>query len=225
MEETRKLGYNLQFFADDAGNSSDEGSNDDSNSNSVDSTQENGDQNQASSESGEKTFTQTELSAVAAAEKKQGKQSILNMFGLKDEKTAKKQAEEFKKWQESQKTLETKLKDQESDLNAATQRAQNAENKLALITAGVNQESVDDVLAIALLKVSDEKDLSAVIEEMKKEPKYKGFFGKNGGSNGSNGTGTPAGHQGTGSGAKENLGERLGKARQGAAKKSNFFTN
>lgn len=226
MEETRKLGYNLQFFADEtSGSSSAEGSNDDSNGNNEDQTQGNGDQSQSKDESGQKTFTQAELSAVAATEKKQGKQSILNMFGVKDEKTAKQQAEEFKKWQESQKTLETKLKDQESSLNEATIRAQNAENKLALITAGVTPESIDDVLAIALLKVSDDKDLNTVLEDMKKEPKYKGFFGKSGSNGGSNGTGTPAGHQGTGSGAKENLGERLGKARQSSVKKSNFFTN
>jgi len=180
----------------------------------------NGNQNNPSGngETG-KTFTQAELSAVAATEKKQGKQSILNLFGMKSEKEAKEQAEAFKKWQESQKDTEQKLKDSQTAQAEAVAKATAAENKLALMMAGVNKDSLDDALAIAAMKVTDDKDLAAVLEEMKKEPKYKGFFG----TSGSSGTGSPAGHQGTGVGGTENLGERLGKKFSTAPKKSNFF--
>ena len=219
MKNDAFLPMNLQFFAEDDGanNNGDNG-----NGNGAEGSQ--GDQNTqaGNGETGEKTFTQAELSAVAASEKKQGKQSILNIFGVKDEKEAKSQAEAFKQWQESQKDLETKLKDSQTSLNEATTKAAAAENKLTLLMAGVNKDSLDDALAIAALKVTDDKNLETVLEEMKKEPKYKGFFT----TVGSAGTGNPDGHQGTGAGSTENLGERLGKlAVAGAPKKSNFFTN
>ena len=188
---------------------------------------ENQQQNQGSNEnSGEKTFTQSELSVVAATEKKQGKQAILNLFGLKDEKSAKAQAEEFKKWQEQQKTLDDKVKEQTTTIEETSKRAQLAENKLACVMAGVNKDSVEDALAIATLKVTEEKSLEAVLEEMKKETRYAGFFNSTN-SQGSKGTGTSAGHEGTGNtgGAVGNIGERLGKAKQATVKKSNFFTN
>lgn len=227
------LPMNLQFFADEgaggsagAGSNDNAGGNDGSNTGNNEGSNNNGNQTPPDNDdgkSGEKTFTQAELSAVAATEKKQGKQSILNIFGVKNEKEAKEQAEAFKKWQESQKDTEQKLKDSQTSLAEAQAKAQQAENKLALVTAGVNKDSLDDALAIAALKVTDDKDLAAVLEEMKKDPKYKGFFG----TAGSAGTGSSTGHQGTGAGSTENIGERLGKAAlsHAAPKKSNFFTN
>lgn len=225
MKYKNLLALNLQKFADDnAGNEG--GSSDTPN----DGGEDNGNQNQSNSgngngETGEKTFTQAELSAVAATEKKQGKQSILNLFGVKSEKDAKEQAEAFKKWQESQKDTEQKLKDSESNLAEANAKAAAAESKLACVMAGVNKDSIDDALAVASLKVTENKDLSAVLEEMKKEPKYSGFFSTS--SSSSNGTGTPDGHSGGagGNGSVENIGARLGKARNQEQKKSNFFKN
>ena len=96
MKHKTLIPLNLQFFAADpaTGGSTEGNEGSESNEGTNDSGNENGDQSQSSSgeESGEKTFTQAELSAVATAEKKQGKQSILNIFGVKDEKTAKEQA-------------------------------------------------------------------------------------------------------------------------------------
>lgn len=229
MKNDNLMKLNLQFFAEggdgDNGAGADDGAGAGSQGGNDGGSQ--GNQDNPAGDAGKagenKTFTQAELSAVAANEKKQGKQSIMNLFGVKDEKEAKAQAEAFKKWQESQKDLETKLKDSQTSLNEANTKAAAAENKLTLMMAGVNKDSIDDALAIAALKVTDDKDLNAVIEEMKKEPKYKGFFT----TAGSSGTGNPDGHQGTGAGgAGENIGERLGKlAVAGVPKKSNFFTN
>lgn len=230
MKNDALFKMNLQFFAEDGdgnnGAGADGGTGAGNQGGNDGGSQ--GNQNNPAGDAGKpgennKTFTQAELSAVAANEKKQGKQSIMNLFGVKDEKEAKEQAEAFKKWQESQKDLETKLKDSQTSLNEANSKAAAAENKLTLLMAGVNKDSIEDALAIAALKVTDDKDLNAVIEEMKKEPKYKGFFTVAG----SSGTGNPDGHQGTGAGgAGENIGERLGKlAVAGVPKKSNFFTN
>ena len=220
---------NLQFFAE-GGDGAGEGDN--AGAGAADAGQQgNGDQNHEggnSNKSGDdesgKTFTQAELSAVAATEKKQGKQSILNLFGLKSEKEAKEQAAAFKQWQESQKDTEQKLKDSQEATSEAEKRAATAEAKLACVTAGVQKDSIDDVLAIAATKVTDDKNLDAVLEEMKKDTKYKGFFTT---GTGSAGTGSSADHHkggaGTG-GMGENYGARLAKSKS-AKVKSAFFSD
>lgn len=224
MKNKLLMPYNLQFFAEGAdsgeGNPDDEGAGE-----GTDNQGAAGDQNQGGQDNGSKsgeTFTQEQMNAIAAREKSQGKNSILKMFGVKDEKTAKAQAEEFKKWQEAQKDTEQKLKDSEATAKDAESRATAAERKLSCVMAGVQKESIDDVLAIASAKVTDDKDLDAVLEEMKKEPKYKGFFGT--GSSG--GTGSSAEHKGgAGTGGTENIGARLGKAKSAEPQKSAFFAN
>ena len=218
---TKFFPMNLQFFAEGEGEGSEGEGAEGTGTQGAEGT---GDQNHPDNgESGE-TFTQEQVNAIASREKSQGKAAIMKMFGVKDEKTAKAQAEEFKKWQESQKNTEDKLKDSEKNLSEAESRAAAAEMKLSCVMAGVNKDSVDDVLAIATVKVTDDKDLDAVLEEMKKEPKYKGFFDSTNG--GSNGTGSSAEHKGgAGTGATTNLGERLGKQKSEGATKSAFFSN
>lgn len=214
---------NLQFFAEGEGSEGSNGEGD--NNSSQESNNGAGDQSQQGGNSGEKTFTQDDVNAIGAREKNQGKNSILKLFGCTDEKTAKAEAEEFKKWKETQKTDEQKRAEAEQQLkNSAAEsekRATAAENKLTLLTAGVTKESLDDALAIALLKVTEEKPLDKVLEEMKKEPRYAGFFGE-GSSNG--GTGSSADHTKGGQNNNGNIGERLAKNRLASASpKSNFF--
>lgn len=226
MENKLLIPMDIQFFAEGEGTSSEGAGEGTGTQGGSEGTQGNGDQNQGGQDddkSGdEKKFTQSELSAVAATEKKQGKQSILNIFGVKNEKEAKEQAEAFKKWQESQKDAETKMKDAQTAASDAEQRAIAAEAKLACVTAGVQKDCIDDTLAIASTKVTEDKDLNTVLEEMKKEPRYKGFFVASGSSSG---TGSSADHKtGAGTGGTENIGARLGKAKKTEAK-SSFFTN
>lgn len=190
----------------------------------------NGDQNQQQQQQNSgagKTFTQDEVTAIGTREKNQGKNSILKMFGCADEKTAKAEAEEFRKWKESQKTDEQKRNEAEQQLKDSAaeseKRAVAAENKLTALSAGVTTESLDDALAIALLKVTDDKPLDKVFAEMKKEPRYSGFFGSGSSNNG--GTGSSADHNKGQGGNKGNIGERLAQSRVASAPtKSNFFT-
>lgn len=183
-------------------------------------------QNQGTENTG-KTFTQDDVNAIGAREKNQGKSSILKLFGCTDEKSAKAEAEEFKKWKESQKTDEQKRSEAEQQLKDSAaeseKRAVTAENKLTALAAGVTTESLDDALAIALLKVTEEKPLDKVFAEMKKEPRYSGFFG--GGSSNNGGTGSSADHNKGQGGNKGNIGERLAQARvANTSAKSNFFS-
>lgn len=175
--------------------------------------------------SGTKTFTQDEVNTIGAREKSQGKNSILKIFGCADEKAAKAEAEEFKKWKESQKTEEEKKSEEKKKLedsaSESEKRAIAAENKLAALKAGVNSDSVDDALAIALLKVTDDKTLDKVFEEMKKESRYSGFFGT-GSSLG--GTGSSADHNRGGQGT-DNIGKRLAENKvKSTYVKSSFFS-
>lgn len=176
-------------------------------------------------DSGTKTFTQDEVNTIGAREKSQGKNSILKIFGCADEKTAKAEAEEFKKWKESQKTEEEKKSEEKKKLedsaSESEKRAIAAENKLTALTAGVSSDSIDDALAIALLKVTEEKTLDKVFEEMKKEPRYSGFFGK---GSSARGTGSSADHNRGGQGT-DNIGKRLAENKvKSTSVKSSFFS-
>lgn len=176
------------------------------------------------SQSTEKTFTQTEVTAMLSNEKHQGKNAMLNLFGLKNEKEAKTAAAAFKAWKDSQLTDEQKQQQAQDTATEADQRAQAAENKLACVIAGVNKDSLEDALAIALLKVTDDKNIDAVLTEMKAQDRYKGFFGED---TNSHGTGSDMGHRSNSSNSKENIGTRLASnvVQARTAKSSYFKTN
>lgn len=212
MEETKLLPFNLQFFGDDEG------------SEGVARTEGSEGKSTESEEKGaEKSFSQSEVSAIGAKEKAQGKSSILKLFGCADEEAAKKEAEEYKKWKATQQTETEKKETAEKALMAEQQRATAAENKLTALTAGITSESLEDALAIALLKVTDEKPLDKVLEEMKKEQKYSGFFGT---SSSGGGTGSSASHGKGAQGGKDNIGKRLAESRvKASVSKSSFFNN
>ena len=133
------LDYNLQFFAEGEGdnNNNDNGSN------------EGGNEDQNSNNSGEKTFTQAEVTAMMTKEKNEGKRSILKSLGYKSEEDIKKALEEYNKYLESKKTDEEKSKEElqkaNEAKNEAMQRASIAESKIACFEAGVNKDYIDDI--------------------------------------------------------------------------------
>lgn len=124
------------------------------------------------------TMTQAELSAKMAQEKKQGRLSILKGLGIDtdDAKTNKQIMEKFKKWSDGQKSELELAKEKAGKAEAAIKRAEMAERKLQVIADGIKATYVEDFLTIASSKVTEEKDFSDVMEEMKKDKKYKSFF-------------------------------------------------
>ena len=218
-EVKRMLPYNLQFFAakgdgdDDANGEND---NQDNNDNQDD------DNNPDSKcQQKEKVFTQSQVNAMMSREKKQGRQAALNALGFKTEDDAKKAIALLNALQDSQKSEEEKLDEkinkQKDDLSEAVKRAIVAENKLSCISANVKKEAIDDVLAIASTKISDEKDLDSVLEEMKKDTKYSSFF-----EGTKQGTGSNPGHSKQNDGV-EKMGARLAKSSAPIEKKSTYF--
>ena len=131
---------------------------------------------------------------MMAKEKNEGKRSILKSLGFKNEEDAQEAIKKYNEYIEKNKTEDEKNQEKltkaESDKNKALERAKNAENKLACFNAGISKDYIDDVLAIASFKISDDKNIDDVLSDMKKDSKYSTFFG----DTGSNGTGSTPGH-------------------------------
>lgn len=87
---------------------------------------------------------------------------------------------EFRKWQESQKSDAEKhaaaISKAEKAKLAAEQKAADFEAKYTAMLKGVNAEAVEDVIALARVKVSDDVTLDDAISEVIK--KYPSFTSK-----------------------------------------------
>ena len=228
--DNRTMLMNLQHFAEPSDQDKDD--HDDNEDDDSDGDDHNDDSDDEGSKDNEKKFTQAEMTATAAKEKKQGRAAAFREMGFKSEKEAKAQLEAFRKYQESQLTPEQKtaaqIQQANDDKSEAEKRAEAAENKLAAIQAGVKKDAVDDAVAIAMMKVEEGKSLEDVLGEMKTQPRYKGFFDgsddedDNGGKGG---TGTSVRHKSSKK-DEDGIGKRLGQAQvngNAAAKKSSFF--
>lgn len=229
-----RMATNLQFFASsgdqnrDEGDDQDNNGDDDSNGDDHDDDSDEGDKD---SKDNEKKFTQADMTATAAKEKKQGRAAAFREMGFKSEKEAKAQLEAFRKYQESQLTPEQKtaaqIQQAKDDKSDAEKRAEAAENKLAAIQAGVKKDAVDDAVAIAMMKAEDGKSLEDVLGEMKTQPRYKGFFDgldDDDDNGGKSGTGTSVRHKSSKK-DEDGIGKRLGQQvnGNGAVKKSSYF--
>ena len=229
--ENRTMLMNLQHFAEPSDHDKDDGQdgNEDDDSDGDDHDDDSDDEG---SKDNEKKFTQADMTATAAKEKKQGRAAAFREMGFKSEKEAKEQLEAFRKYQESQLTPEQKtaaqIKQANDDKSDAEKRAEAAENKLAAIQAGVKKDAVDDAVAIAMMKVEDGKSLEDVLGEMKTQPRYKGFFDGSDDEDdkgGKGGTGTSVRHKSPKK-DEDGIGKRLGQAQingNGTTKKSSFF--
>lgn len=214
------LPLNLQFFAEGDDDIDDPGTGEEGD----------GDNDDQGGKSSDKTFTQAEVTAMMTREKKEGRKALLKQLGFKTEAEAKNAIALYNALVESQKTDEDKVKEKEQTLESeksdAEKRAELAENKLSCVMAGVKNDSVDDVLAIALLKVTEEKNLDTVLSEMKKESRYVGFFKEDGEGSNDDGTGSEPGHSSgkkDSEGKKGSYGASLAKSQQSSNKKKTYF--
>lgn len=185
-----------------------------------------------------KTFTQEQVNKMMTREKNQGRSAALKELGI-DPKDSKAIAM-VKALIDSQKTDEQKAAEKESEnqtkVTEAEQRAQVAEAKAEAMMLGVKSQYVDDVVTLALAKMTEDSDLKTVIGEFK--TKYPIWFGESedddkGGKNKEKGK---TGQKGTGSSVKtskedkggkeeKGLGARLAAQRRGAGKKSSYWGN
>ena len=177
-----------------------------------------------------KTFTQEDVNALLKKEKESAKKALLKELGVEDAKSAKEGLVKYKEILEKDKTDAQKAQDTATAAEKAKQEAENrallAEAKVEVLSAGCKPEYLEDVITLALRKVSDDKDLSAVVKEMKGEPKYSTFFEESNSGSGDKGTGGGAGFKRKeGSDKKSGLGSRLGAQVANNTVKNPYFNN
>ena len=171
-----------------------------------------------------KTYTQEEVDRLCANEKRQGKNSVLNALGLKTVEEGKNALNAAKAAADASKTEEQLAADA---LNAAKTAQTAAENNLLIakrtilvMKAGFNPQYVDDVVAIASGKVTEEKDFETVIEEMKTSHSF--YLSAE--AKPKEGTGTAAsGFKKNTATKTESYGERLAKKNAETEKRANEY--
>lgn len=177
-----------------------------------------------------KTYTQEEVNALLAKEKRQGKNSVLKALGLQSVDEGKATIEAAQKAANVNKTAEEVAAEALNAEKTARSKAESdltvAQRTIAVMKAGFKPEYVDDVVAIASVKVTEDKDFDAVIEDMKKTHQFYLVEQKKEDP----GTGTPvAGFKKTEKNSIEKTyGQRLAENKVAAFKKANevnFFKN
>lgn len=186
-----------------------------------------------------KTFTQDQVTRMMTREKNQGRNAALKELGIdpKDDKSI----AMVKALIDSQKTNEQKAAEKEAEtqtkMNEANQRAQVAEAKAEAMMLGVKTQYVDDVVTLALAKMTEDSDLKTIIGEFK--TKYPVWFGessddednndkdKGKGKTGQRGTGSSVKTSKEDKGGKEEkgIGARLAAQRKTSGKKSSYWGN
>lgn len=169
-----------------------------------------------------KTFTQEEVNAMMAAEKRQGKNSVLKELGLNPED--KDALKNLKTLLDGQKTdtqrLTDNLKAETEAKSAAEARALIAERKLMVLTSGCLPDFVEEVTALAIAKTSDAVPFETALKQVRE--KCAAFFGEQG--NGGSGTGQGQGHKRTpGNGGAGGLGARLAQSIVNQNQKNPYF--
>ena len=185
-----------------------------------------------------KTFTQEQVNRMMTREKNQGRNAALNELGINPKDS--KMIAMVKALIESQKTDEQKAAEKEAEnqtkMNEAEQRAKVAEAKAEAMMLGVKTQYVEDIVTLALARMTEDSDLKTIIGEFK--DKYPVWFGeseddnkdgkdKGKGKTGQKGTGSSVktSKEDKGKGEEKGLGARLAAQRRGTGKKSSYWGN
>lgn len=128
----------------------------------------------------DKTFTQEDVNKIAAKEKKSAKEAILKELGIEDFDNAKDGMKKFKEWQDSQKTEQEKQQEKLNNLSkekdSLSTENQDLKAQLSAMKKGVLGDSVEDVVALAKQRVSDDVTIDEAIDQIIE--KYPHFAGK-----------------------------------------------
>lgn len=140
-----------------------------------------------------KTFTQEEVNRMLAAEKRQGKHSVLKALGLDpNDKEAEKKAKEILDQHKTQKQLDEEALNREKEARTAAEgKATAAERKYLTLISGCKKEFIEEVSALASAKVTDEVTYEDALKAVKE--KCPGFFEDE--NDGDDGTGSGQGHK------------------------------
>lgn len=215
----------------------------DQNDNQDDESGKSGDDNKSGKKGNDKggksgkTFTQDQVNRMMTREKNQGRNAAYKELGInpKDSKAI----AMVKALIDSQKTDEEKAAEEkaenQSKMNEAEQRAQVAEAKAEAMMLGVKTQYVEDVVTLALAKMTEDSDIKTIIGEFK--TKYPVWFGESEedeDNKDEKDKKNKTGHKGTGSSVKstkedkkgeetKSFGARLAAQRRGSSKKSSYW--
>ena len=183
-----------------------------------------------------KVFTQEQVTKISTREKNQGRAAALKEMGIDPKDT--KMIAMIKAFVDSQKTDDQRAAEQQAE--AQKQNAENerrlaiAEAKAEAMMQGVKTQYVDDIVTLALAKVSDDSDLKTIIGEFK--TKYPVWFGESEEDENDKDKGKgKTGQRGTGSSVKSNdkdkkgdekgkgIGARLAAQRKSGNSKSSYW--
>lgn len=209
-------------------------------------------QQQTQQQTTEKMFSQAQVNHMMANEKKQGRAAAFNEMGINpNDPNAANMINMFKAFVSSMKTDEQKAQEQTAAqqiaLAESQSKLQRAELKAEALQLGANPEFVDDIVTIAVSKMSDKTDAKTVIGELKtkysvwftptasedNDDKGKGQKQRNNnqqnvnGVTGQNGTGTSVGNGSKKAGTDKGtagLGARLAAQRNQATQKKSFWS-
>src|SRR5690554_5439248 len=122
-------------------------------------------------QAGGKLFTQEDVNRIAAREAKEAQEKLLKQLGIEDFESAKEGLQKFREWQEAQKTEAEK---QAERLKKLEESNQTLKAQLAALEAGVNPDSVADVVILAKNMMSDDLDMKGAIQKvLEKYPHFK----------------------------------------------------
>lgn len=118
----------------------------------------------------DKTFTQEDLNGIVAKEAKKAQEKLLKQLGVEDFNSAKEGLAKLKEFQDAQKTEAEKqaeqLKRLEESYNNASSENESLKAQLSALKAGVQSESINDVVVLAKTLVSDDVDMDAAIAQV-----------------------------------------------------------
>lgn len=128
----------------------------------------------------DKTFTQEQVNSMIATEKRNFQSKAYKSLGFDTEEDAKAFIEKYREQEENNKSELEKAQQRAATLEAEKKaeqlKAQTLENRFKAIKEGCPAESADDVVVLAMAKVSDTKDFETALKEIKDQ--YPAMFGK-----------------------------------------------
>lgn len=144
----------------------------------ADTNQAGGEQQTAEQQAEARTFSQEDVNNIVAREVKKAQEKLFRELGIEDFNSAKEGLQKFREWQESQKTEAEKqaerLKELETNYQNVSSENETLKAQLSALKAGVNPDSVQDVVILAKAMVNEDVDMDQAIQKvLEKYPHFK----------------------------------------------------
>lgn len=141
-------------------------------------TNQSGNSDNGSKNQTKNLFTQEDVNKIAAREAKKAQEKILKQLGVTDFESAREGLKKLKQMQEESMTETEKLQKQNEQLlnenNEYKEKVENLQAQLVALKENVNPESLEDVIALAKVKVNEDVTIEDAIKEViNKYPHFK----------------------------------------------------